>query len=155
MQTATCATQRRSDLVAGAGTRQAGRGMIGRKCVAGRWPVRIAMTVAMTMHRTRRTRACDRRRRLRRSAPVRGNDRQRHACVNFAICCFVTWLPSYLLQSRGFSLASLGTWRMLPALLAIPGGRARRICPGQLVPVRQRRLCRAARAFLFGPCIGQ
>ena len=43
-------------------------------------------------------------------------------CLNFAIYFFITWFPSYLLQSRGFSLASLGTWGMLPALLAVPGG---------------------------------
>lgn len=43
-------------------------------------------------------------------------------CLNFAIYFFITWFPSYLLQSRGFSLASLGTLGMLPALLAIPGG---------------------------------
>ncbi|VWC58127.1 MFS transporter [Burkholderia lata] len=43
-------------------------------------------------------------------------------CLNFAIYFFITWFPSYLLQSRGFSLASLGTWGMVPALLAIPGG---------------------------------
>jgi ACS family D-galactonate transporter-like MFS transporter len=43
-------------------------------------------------------------------------------CLNFAIYFFITWFPSYLLQVRGFSLASLGTWGMLPALLAIPGG---------------------------------
>ena len=43
-------------------------------------------------------------------------------CLNFAIYFFITWFPSYLLQARGFSLASLGTWGMLPALLAIPGG---------------------------------
>ncbi|TAL92927.1 MAG: MFS transporter [Paraburkholderia sp.] len=43
-------------------------------------------------------------------------------CLNFAIYFFITWFPSYLLQSRGFSLTSLGTLGMLPALLAIPGG---------------------------------
>ncbi|ALK32988.1 MFS transporter [Burkholderia plantarii] len=43
-------------------------------------------------------------------------------CLNFAIYFFITWFPSYLLQSRGFSLASLGTLGMLPALIAIPGG---------------------------------
>lgn len=43
-------------------------------------------------------------------------------CLNFAIYFFITWFPSYLLQTRGFSLASLGTLGMLPALLAIPGG---------------------------------
>jgi ACS family D-galactonate transporter-like MFS transporter len=43
-------------------------------------------------------------------------------CLNFAIYFFITWFPSYLLQVRGFSLASLGTFGMIPALLAIPGG---------------------------------
>ncbi len=43
-------------------------------------------------------------------------------CLNFAIYFFITWFPSYLLQVRGFSLASLGTFGMVPALLAIPGG---------------------------------
>lgn len=43
-------------------------------------------------------------------------------CLNFAIYFFITWFPSYLLQARGFSLASLGTFGMVPALLAIPGG---------------------------------
>ena len=43
-------------------------------------------------------------------------------CLNFAIYFFITWFPSYLMQARGFSLASLGTLGMLPALMAIPGG---------------------------------
>jgi MFS transporter, ACS family, D-galactonate transporter len=43
-------------------------------------------------------------------------------CLNFAIYFFITWFPSYLSQARGFSLASLGTLGMLPALMAIPGG---------------------------------
>jgi sugar phosphate permease len=43
-------------------------------------------------------------------------------CLNFAIYFFITWFPSYLLQARGFSLQSLGTLGMLPALLAIPSG---------------------------------
>lgn len=43
-------------------------------------------------------------------------------CLNFAIYFFITWFPSYLLQSRGFSLASLGTLGMLPALASIPAG---------------------------------
>lgn len=43
-------------------------------------------------------------------------------CLNFAIYFFITWFPSYLLEARGFSLSSLGTLGMLPALLAIPGG---------------------------------
>jgi ACS family D-galactonate transporter-like MFS transporter len=42
-------------------------------------------------------------------------------CLNFAIYFFITWFPSYLLQARGFSLASLGTWGALPAVMAIVG----------------------------------
>jgi sugar phosphate permease len=42
-------------------------------------------------------------------------------CLNFAIYFFITWFPSYLLQARGFSLASLGTWGVIPALMAIVG----------------------------------
>jgi sugar phosphate permease len=42
-------------------------------------------------------------------------------CLNFAIYFFITWFPSYLLQARGFSLASLGTWGALPAVMAIIG----------------------------------
>ncbi len=45
-------------------------------------------------------------------------------CLNFAIYFFITWFPSFLLDSRGFSLASLGTLGMLPALFAILGGWA-------------------------------
>lgn len=43
-------------------------------------------------------------------------------CLNFAIYFFITWFPSYLMETRGFSLSALGTLGMLPALLAIPGG---------------------------------
>ncbi|MCI1821644.1 MAG: MFS transporter [Megasphaera sp.] len=43
-------------------------------------------------------------------------------CLNFAIYFFITWFPSYLMDTRGFSLKALGTLGMLPALLAIPGG---------------------------------
>jgi len=40
-------------------------------------------------------------------------------CLNFVIYFFITWFPSHLVQTRGFSLKSLG---MIPALIAIPGG---------------------------------
>jgi predicted MFS family arabinose efflux permease len=42
-------------------------------------------------------------------------------CLNFAIYFFITWFPSYLLQARNFSLASLGTWGALPAVMAVVG----------------------------------
>jgi len=45
-------------------------------------------------------------------------------CLNFAIYFFITWFPSYLLEARGFSLAKLGTWGMLPAVMAIVGNWA-------------------------------
>ncbi|MGN6578644.1 MAG: MFS transporter [Bordetella sp.] len=43
-------------------------------------------------------------------------------CLNFVIYFFITWFPSYLVQARGFSLSSLGTLGMIPALMAIPSG---------------------------------
>ncbi|WP_437693675.1 MFS transporter [Sorangium sp. So ce176] len=43
-------------------------------------------------------------------------------CLNFTNYFFITWFPSYLVQTRGFSLRSLGTLGMVPALMAIPGG---------------------------------
>jgi len=42
-------------------------------------------------------------------------------CLNFAIYFFITWFPSYMLQARGFSLTSLGTLGMVPALMAVIG----------------------------------
>lgn len=42
-------------------------------------------------------------------------------CLNFAIYFFITWFPSYLLQARGFSLASFSTLGMAPAIMAILG----------------------------------
>ncbi|WP_044041607.1 MFS transporter [Caballeronia insecticola] len=43
-------------------------------------------------------------------------------CLNFVIYFFITWFPSYLVQAHGFSLKSLGTLGMIPALMSIPGG---------------------------------
>ena len=43
-------------------------------------------------------------------------------CLNFVIYFFITWFPTYLTQSRGFSLSQLGTLGVLPALFAIPAG---------------------------------
>jgi MFS family permease len=43
-------------------------------------------------------------------------------CLNFTIYFFITWFPTYLVQARGFSMKELGTWGLLPALIAIPGG---------------------------------
>lgn len=34
-------------------------------------------------------------------------------CLNFAIYFFITWFPSYLMETRGFSLKALGTLGML------------------------------------------
>ncbi|WP_454825174.1 MFS transporter [Paraburkholderia xenovorans] len=41
-------------------------------------------------------------------------------CMNFVKYFFITWFPTYLMSARGFSLAQLGTFGMLPALCAIP-----------------------------------
>lgn len=43
-------------------------------------------------------------------------------CFNLANYFFITWFPTYLMQSQGFSLKQLGTYGMLPALAAIPAG---------------------------------
>ena len=43
-------------------------------------------------------------------------------CLNFVIYFFITWFPSYLVEAHGFSLKSLGTLGMIPALVSIPGG---------------------------------
>jgi ACS family D-galactonate transporter-like MFS transporter len=43
-------------------------------------------------------------------------------CLNFVIYFFITWFPSYLVQTRGFSLKSLGTLGTIPALMSIPSG---------------------------------
>ena len=43
-------------------------------------------------------------------------------CLNFVIYFFTTWFPSYLTESRGFSLTKLGTLGLLPGLVAIPAG---------------------------------
>lgn len=42
-------------------------------------------------------------------------------CLNFAIYFFITWFPSYLTETRGFSLKALGTLGMLPPLCGILG----------------------------------
>jgi len=42
-------------------------------------------------------------------------------CLNFAIYFFITWFPSYLMETRGFSLTALGTLGMLPPLCGILG----------------------------------
>ena len=41
-------------------------------------------------------------------------------CLNFVFYFFTTWFPTYLLESRGFSLKELGTVGMLPGLVAVP-----------------------------------
>lgn len=42
-------------------------------------------------------------------------------CMNFATYFFVTWFPTYLTLSQGFSLKELGTLGAIPALMGIPG----------------------------------
>ncbi|MCC3721496.1 MFS transporter [Rouxiella badensis] len=42
-------------------------------------------------------------------------------CMNFATYFFVTWFPTYLTMSQGFSLKELGTLGAIPALMGIPG----------------------------------
>lgn len=41
-------------------------------------------------------------------------------CLNIALSFFLTWFPSYLMSSQGFSLKQLGTLGMIPPLVGIP-----------------------------------
>ncbi|MDF7660796.1 MFS transporter [Erwiniaceae bacterium L1_54_6] len=41
-------------------------------------------------------------------------------CLNIALSFFLTWFPSYLMASQGFSLKQLGTLGMIPPLVGIP-----------------------------------
>ena len=43
-------------------------------------------------------------------------------CLNFVIYFFITWVPSYLVKARGFSMLKVGTVGALPALCAVLGG---------------------------------
>jgi MFS transporter, ACS family, D-galactonate transporter len=43
-------------------------------------------------------------------------------CFNLANYFFITWFPTYLIQTHGFSLKSLGTLGTIPGLTAIPAG---------------------------------
>ncbi|HEY0259323.1 MAG TPA: MFS transporter [Lacisediminihabitans sp.] len=45
-------------------------------------------------------------------------------CVAFVIYWFVTWFPTYLIDSRGFTLPSLGLFGSIPAWVAVPSGWA-------------------------------
>jgi ACS family D-galactonate transporter-like MFS transporter len=40
-------------------------------------------------------------------------------CIAFVIYWFVTWFPTYLVDSRGFSLPSLGLFGSIPAVFAV------------------------------------
>jgi len=67
-------------------------------------------------------------------------------CLNFAIYFFITWFPSYLLQARGFSLLSLGTWGSLPALMGVLGNWVGGFISDRLLrlgwsPTRARKTC--------------
>jgi ACS family D-galactonate transporter-like MFS transporter len=67
-------------------------------------------------------------------------------CLNFAIYFFITWFPSYLMQTRGFSLTSLGTLGSLPAVMAIVGNWMGGIVSDGLIrrgwsPTRARKTC--------------
>src|SRR6202012_1615330 len=67
-------------------------------------------------------------------------------CLNFAIYFLITWFPSYLQQARGFSLASLGTWGALPALMGVVGNwvggaTSDRLLRAGWSPTRARKTC--------------
>jgi MFS transporter, ACS family, D-galactonate transporter len=79
-------------------------------------------------------------------------------CLNFAIYFFITWFPSYMLQARGFSLASLGSLGMLPALMAIVGNWLGGYASDRLLkhgwsPTKARKTCLVA-GMLLASSIG-
>jgi len=79
-------------------------------------------------------------------------------CLNFAIYFFITWFPSYLLQARGFSLASLGTWGALPAVMGIVGNWVGGYVSDRLLklgwsPTAARKTCLVA-GMAMASCIG-
>ncbi len=79
-------------------------------------------------------------------------------CLNFAIYFFITWFPSYLQQARGFSLASLGTWGALPALMGVAGNwmggfTSDRLLRAGWSPTRARKTCLVG-GMLVSSCIG-
>lgn len=41
-------------------------------------------------------------------------------CLNITLSFFLTWFPSYLMASQGFSLKQLGTLGMIPPLVGVP-----------------------------------
>jgi ACS family D-galactonate transporter-like MFS transporter len=43
-------------------------------------------------------------------------------CLNFVIYFFITWFPTYLHDSRGFTLLKTGFYGVIPAIVAIFGG---------------------------------
>jgi MFS family permease len=79
-------------------------------------------------------------------------------CLNFAIYFFITWFPSYLMQARGFSLASLGTLGMLPAVMAVFGNwvggwTSDRLIKAGWSATKARKTCLAG-GMLLSSCIG-
>jgi MFS family permease len=79
-------------------------------------------------------------------------------CLNFAIYFFITWFPSYLMQARGFSLASLGTLGMLPAVMAVLGNwiggwTSDRLLRAGWTPTAARKTCLVG-GMLMSSCIG-
>jgi len=79
-------------------------------------------------------------------------------CLNFAIYFFITWFPSYLLQARGFSLAALGTWGALPAVMAIVGNWVGGYASDRLIkagwsPTAARKTCLVG-GMAMASCIG-
>ena len=79
-------------------------------------------------------------------------------CLNFAIYFFITWFPSYLMQARGFSLASLGTLGMLPAVMAVFGNwvggwTSDRLMKAGWSATKARKTCLVG-GMLLSSCIG-
>lgn len=54
-------------------------------------------------------------------------------CLSFVIYFFITWFPTYLREARGFTNEQIGTWGMIPPLIAAIGGWCGGIVSDRLV----------------------
>src|SRR5690348_10432137 len=72
-------------------------------------------------------------------------------CLNFVIYFFITWIPTYLIQARHFTLLSFGIYGEIPALVAIVGGWAGGLYSDRLLR-RGASLTKARKVCLVGGC---
>jgi len=72
-------------------------------------------------------------------------------CLSLVIYFFITWIPTYLIQARHFTLLSFGIYGEIPALVAIVGGWAGGLYSDRLLR-RGASLTKARKVCLVGGC---